>query len=76
VKDEILVLLASEALKYLLLIVPYANFALHLLQNPPLETDDGMVSSVPESSKFASWFPDEGIALCFLVSSLYQRIPL
>jgi len=31
------------------------------MQNQPLKTDDDMIAaSVPESSKFARWFLDEG----------------
>jgi hypothetical protein len=65
------------ALKYLLIAV-CLFWLCRLLQSQQLNTDaDIMVSSVPESSKFARWFRDEGILFhnwCYM-SFLYY-VPL
>jgi hypothetical protein len=63
------------AFKYLLIAV--CLFLLcRLLQSQQVNTDaDVMVSSVPESSKFARWFRDEGIhAMCYVAFLCYVSV--
>lgn len=40
--------------------VTHAKCLFYILQNPPLKTDEEILPSVPESSKFARWFANEG----------------